>query len=336
MLRRIVRRTIDVATACSYAHRWRHPKGSLLVLTYHRVLPRAFEGLESIEPGMYVHDDTFAEQLEWLRKAFDVVALPDWIRWKRAGEPVPDRACAITFDDGWRDNYIYAFPLLKARSVPATVFAVSNLIGTERRMWPDRLARVLRKRDASAAALDVPSSAWLARLLRDAGADTGEMDAERTSRIVACAKQYPDAQICAHLDAIEPRLDLGADREPPDLLSWPQLERMLASNLVSLGSHTRNHTRLLAGMPAPALVDEVVGSKEQLEAATGRPVEVFCYPNGDTSADAEALVRAHYGAACVVQRGWNGRDADVHRLRRITVHEGRSGTRCGFIANLSA
>ena len=64
--------------------------------------------------------------IRYLRAHYDVVPLEDLI------STGSDNACAITFDDGWRDNYVTAFPILRAHGVPATIFLATNLVGTDR------------------------------------------------------------------------------------------------------------------------------------------------------------------------------------------------------------
>ena len=62
------------------------------------------------EPGMCVTPEVFAMRLAQLRRYFTPMRLADWVAKQRAGEPLPARACAVTFDDGWRDNIEYALP----------------------------------------------------------------------------------------------------------------------------------------------------------------------------------------------------------------------------------
>src|SRR4030042_3672630 len=54
-------------------------------------------------------------------------------------KPSPGRKCAITFDDGWLDNYRTAFPILKKYEVPATVFLPAAVVGTDHWFWFDHL-----------------------------------------------------------------------------------------------------------------------------------------------------------------------------------------------------
>ena len=61
----------------------------------------------------------------------------------RAGEPLPDMSCLVTFDDGWWDNFEHALPILRDRGVPAAVFVATDYIGSERCFWQERLNRLL-------------------------------------------------------------------------------------------------------------------------------------------------------------------------------------------------
>lgn len=100
-----------------------------LVLMYHRVLADE-EVSPDIKPGMYVTRETFERHLAYLAAHHDVVGLDDlheWMHGRRQYRRIP---CVITFDDGWLDNYTKAFPLLKKYRLPATIFLITDQIGT--------------------------------------------------------------------------------------------------------------------------------------------------------------------------------------------------------------
>jgi hypothetical protein len=120
-------------------HRWRRGP-CLLVLTYHRVLPEGHPDRESEQPGMLVSPELLAMHFEVLKEHFRRCT---WTTGcgRPAGEPPPGRSVAVTFDDGWRDNYDHAFPVIKAAGMPVTLFLVTDMVGSRYRFWPNRLAR---------------------------------------------------------------------------------------------------------------------------------------------------------------------------------------------------
>src|SRR5581483_9637650 len=120
-------------------------RGRAVILGYHRVLAPGDLGREFVQPGMYVEAGEFAAHVRYLLRHFRVLALEDLLaRWAAGDWDPAARYCAITFDDGWRDNYVHAFPVLRALGVPATIFVATAFVGTPERFWTDILAACLR------------------------------------------------------------------------------------------------------------------------------------------------------------------------------------------------
>src|SRR5574337_401681 len=89
-------------------------QGKAAILLYHRVLTEKELGQDFIQPGMYVRRDVFEMQMLFLKKHFQIVSLQDLLAlWKGKKWDNSKRYCVVTFDDGWRDNYLYAFPILQ-------------------------------------------------------------------------------------------------------------------------------------------------------------------------------------------------------------------------------
>lgn len=75
--------------------------------------------------------DLFDWQMDYLKKHhYHVISLADLVKAIRAGRPVPHDSVVITFDDGYDDNYIYAYKILRKYQFPATIFVVSDRVGT--------------------------------------------------------------------------------------------------------------------------------------------------------------------------------------------------------------
>lgn len=329
LTRNLAKQAIRRVVAMAGPQRWPLNKPRLWVLMYHRILPADDPRAATEEPGMMVTPSTFRRHLHWLRSEFDLVSLGDWVDRARRGKTLPLRACAITFDDGWRDNFEFALPILRETETPATIFTVSHMVGTEKMFWPNRVARVLRVPEVLAGC---PSVGWLRELAPE------PIDRKPTpdeiSRVIAACKMLTDQELSERLDQIEKELGLGSWSERP-LLNWDELRSMVESQLIEIGSHTCHHIRLNGAIDDQDTIREVVNSQSLLQERLDRPVRLFCYPNGDISLSALGLVQQHYDAAVTTRRGINSHTTSVHQLLRIGIHEDICRCQHDFLARLS-
>jgi peptidoglycan/xylan/chitin deacetylase (PgdA/CDA1 family) len=331
----LLKRGAQIAAAGLGRHRWPARRGELLILTYHRILPPDDPRYAEEQPGMVVHPETFRIHLKVVKDYFEPVSLSDWLDRAATGRPLPRRACALTLDDGWRDNYEYAYPHLREEGFPATIFLVSDYLSTSRSFWPERLTRLVR---ALAGQNHPPEDggselAWLCALGVTAASLPGLIDRERLDTVVVAAKRLSDVELNARLDRGFAKL--GLQEKYRDILRWKEVHEMLASGLVDFGSHTRAHIRMHPGLDSEQAMEQIRGSREAIESRLGSPVKLFCYPNGDMTEDAERLVRAHYQGACTTEAGWNRAPADPYRLRRIGLHQDMSADSTAFLARVS-
>jgi peptidoglycan/xylan/chitin deacetylase (PgdA/CDA1 family) len=110
------------------------------VLLRHAAVAVAFHRVqETAEPddGLTVSVRTFERHCKFFRRHFRVVSLLEIVEKLERGQPL-ERELAITFDDGYRDNFENAAPVLERLSLPATFFIVSQWMGTDVVPWWDR------------------------------------------------------------------------------------------------------------------------------------------------------------------------------------------------------
>jgi peptidoglycan/xylan/chitin deacetylase (PgdA/CDA1 family) len=304
---------------------------------YHRILPATDTRAQIEEPGMFVTPECLSAHLETIAQYFEIIKLSSWIERKNQGAPLPSKACAITFDDGWADNYEFAFPILKQASVPATIYLVSAMIGTELTFWPERLAQLINT--IASGQTDSWSHSSLEWLRNICGSDVSLPQAARSneeiSRIIARTKCLPDDEIHAKLIRAEDELGLAETRRRPAVLDREQLLEMTSSGLVEAGSHTCHHIRLSEQTPRAVMEAEIRDSKAAIEELTGTPVSTFCYPNGDYSSNALEMVRHYYDGAVTTRTGWNSVDSDVHLIHRIGIHQDIAHDETAFLARIS-
>lgn len=316
------------------ADKWSHVRPRLVVLMYHRVLPKEQLADPLVQPGMAVSTETFEKHLQWLRSD-RLIALEEWVERLHAGRPLPRRAISLTFDDGWADNYHHAYPLLQRYQVPATIFLTAARIGGAQWFWPERLSRVLMTESLWTTPRDEAELAWITGLL--SGERPNGTKAQLTpylDRAIECAKSRSDQEMEDMLATVETKLAIGPPT-PRTLLNWDEVNTMLEGGLVRVGSHTSHHRRVTFPLPQSELWNEVTGSRRLIEQRTGRPCPLFCYPNGDRSSESERLVRDTYAGACTTVRRCNSDREDPFRLARIGVHEKNSDSHAKFRLLLS-
>jgi len=306
----------------------REPK--LWILMYHRILPATDPRYAEEEPGMLVQPDTLAMHIRELQQLMPIVDLSTWLDDHQHGRTLPSKACAITFDDGWQDNFEYALPILRQNETPATLFAVADMIGRDHWFWPNRVSRLMHQ----VAKHSLEELEWLAPILKEI--DAKAVISERVAQVIDQLKQFSDDQIASWLDSAESQLISDSSKQPC-LMSENELCEFSNSSHLVIGSHTCRHYRLNENLNKALTQHEIVQSQKQLKALLKTKIDLFCYPNGDVSPLALNITQQTYKAAVSTENGINSQgNFNLHRLKRIGLHQGVSDTPLKFRARLSS
>ncbi|KHE93345.1 MAG: putative polysaccharide deacetylase [Candidatus Scalindua brodae] len=124
LLKRIIKNVICIITTCSgYQRVCRNKtnKKGLTILTYHSIS-------NEIEPDETVTPEEFEKQLQYIKENYKVISLEEAVEYIQTDIEKISGSIVITFDDGYSDNYRYAYPLLNKHNFPATIFLVSDFI----------------------------------------------------------------------------------------------------------------------------------------------------------------------------------------------------------------
>jgi peptidoglycan/xylan/chitin deacetylase (PgdA/CDA1 family) len=291
----------------------------LLILVYHSVGAN-----DLLHRGLRVSASHFSRQLDYATRHFEILSLERAVEMMKRGEPLPENAAALTFDDGFRDNYETAFPLLKKRGCPATVFVATEPLTKKTSLWPYKLLFWIKNSPASRLEFspgELPGTGRIAFDLR-----TKRRRRRALYAIEAALSRVSRRERERLLAGIAEKLGLALDDDPFEelqMLTWEQLREM-AEGGMTIGSHTLSHPTL----PALSRDDarrEIAESKAVLEAELKRPVKLFAYPFGGFehfSPEIQALVNeAGYEGACTTIGGVNLPGANPLALRRVAVQD---------------
>jgi peptidoglycan/xylan/chitin deacetylase (PgdA/CDA1 family) len=263
-------------TVLRRAGAWR----GVLVFAYHRI---GEPGATALDRALFSASPEELEghvsHLSRHCELIDLDELPAALRSRRG------RRVLVTFDDGYRDNYELAFPILRAAGVPAVFFLATGFLDRPRLSWWDELA-------------------WM-------GAGPAE---------VAAYKRLPADQAEALLDRVGERTGrgrAGAAEADGVWMTWSHAREMRDAGM-SFGGHTVDHP-ILASLSADRQEDEVHGCAGRLADELGIAMRAFSYPVGSPDAfDAttSALVR---GAGCEAAFALGGGHARPGRTDPLAI-----------------
>lgn len=278
-------------------------RGGLSVLIFHRVLQRP-DPLFPDEPDAR----RFAEILGWVGRAFNVLPLDRAIGALTSGQ-LPPRALAITFDDGYADNYTVALPVLQRFGMHATFFVASGFLDGGR-MWNDTVIESIRACKASSIDLGM------------LGRHDISAPAARRRAIDSLLPQIKYLEPSVRLDCVQQVAERCEAVPPDDLMMTSEQLRALHGSGMGIGGHTRSHP-ILARLRDEDAREEIEGGKADLEAILRQPLKLFAYPNGKPGTDYLArhaiIVReAGYEAAVSTAPGVARPMSDVLQLPRFT------------------
>jgi peptidoglycan/xylan/chitin deacetylase (PgdA/CDA1 family) len=282
-------------------------RAKILILTYHRFS-------QEEEPDK-TSARAFAEHLEYLTQHYRVLPLSQIADCLATGKTLPPFTAALTIDDGYRDSYEVAFPLLLKYRVPATLYVATDFVGRKAWLWTDKL-RYLTACTTAEEAVAVLKNRTLRFPLTDdfTRLRTAEKINSLLKTLPEQAKEEAIKRITTSLGVLLPGL-------PPEefaAINWQQA-RAMDSEGIEIASHTVTHP-ILTNVSDEQLRVELTESRARLEMELGREVSLFCYPNGRNDARVQrAAASAGYRCAVTNLHGMNTVQTPLLGLRRISA-----------------
>lgn len=301
----------------------------IVILAYHRILPDQDERRWAY-PERCVSASTLERQLLALKRSYTFISLEE-LDATLAGEKRLDRSVAlVTFDDGYRDVYERALPILQRHGIPALCFLSLGFVEARRSFWFDRLAQGLETWDR-----EPQRRARLRPLLPAALAAAFEKRAtraERLQRAVAFLVRLPVRERRALMKRLMPELLPTPAQASAEALTWREV-RELREQGVAMGAHGCTHTQLTR-LSLEEAWREVQESVHGVARGSGAAVEAFAYPHGAVDDDvARWVAEAGVRLAFTLEPRPNHPGDDPMRLGRRNVCEGSSrGLRGRFSA----
>lgn len=290
-------------------------RNTLLVINYHRV---GDADATPYDPAVFSADAAeFQAQMDFVSRHLAPVTLADALAYlEEPARPHPSGRCRalITFDDGYRDNFDIALPILRKSGLQAVFFLPTSFVGTGQIPWWDEIAFIVKSARQRAFQLSYP---------RPASFDIDGAGLRNVLREVLNLYKLPEMLDAARFVS---ELETACRGRRPDggercFMTWEEAARMARGGM-AIGAHTHTH-RLLGRLSEAEQVDELETPRRILRERTSVEADTIAYPVGARSSftgETKALAaKAGYRAGFSFYGGVNGGSQPVDRfdVRRV-------------------
>ena len=288
------------------------------ILVYHDVgaeNDRVIRGLNvSVQPRY------FEKQMRFLKKYYRVISTEEFLHCIENGKSLA-RAVVITFDDGFRTNYLNAYPVLKKYNITATIFIATDFIDNTKLMWNHKLAYIFSRE---------PMKLYEA-LKAHVSDETLRHTVSRQDVETWFFSNYSKKLVAEIIDKAlnELKVDEKSVAAQAKLyLTWEEVRTMGKDGII-FGNHSQSHP-VLSKLSEDEQEEEIVGAKTCLEKELRQKTVPFSYPFGEEMHSSELTVKlikksVHSGIFKV------GGETDAYGFARIPIFASRE---YAFFANI--
>jgi peptidoglycan/xylan/chitin deacetylase (PgdA/CDA1 family) len=274
------------------------------IIGYHRVSKE--KGVRSFP---ILSPEGFRSQIEYFCRNYEVLSLDQLVTSLDEGRRLPEKAVVITFDDGYRDNYLCAYPVLKAHGISATIFLASGFVGVDKLPWWDQVIYVVQATSAQCLKIDGLGTYSL-ESIGNRSAVASEIIAN-LRRLSETRKNYLMERL---MSAAAVELPEGLGRRL--MLSWDDVVRMHQDG-IDFGAHSVTHP-ILTNVDVEMAKNEILQSKADIEAHIQSRVKFFAYPNGEVNDQIAGIVKeSGFVGAVTADPTWTSPASDSYKLPRI-------------------
>ncbi len=260
----------------------------------------------------HLHVNEFEKVLIYLKQNFKIVGLREIFEIHRSGKQPKEKTIALTFDDGYVNNFSIALPVLKKHNIPATFYLISKgLVDDSYYVWPD-IIDLIQRNVKENIVLDGTVFSYpgfysdklkmnLVDFLKSCGSSREKYIKELTNKYsfhLEMAKNYPQLI---------------------ELIRKNEFTKYANEPLIEYGSHTHTHFNL-EYLTISECEAELTESKRIIEEFTGKNPVSLAFPDGSYSKETlEVAAKAGYKNLVAVTYKFNEANKDPNLLSRFTI-----------------
>tara|TARA_B100000035_G_scaffold100972_1_gene85643 strand:- start:298 stop:1263 length:966 start_codon:yes stop_codon:yes gene_type:complete len=291
-------------------------KSHLTILLYHGVTESTSIGIENYS-GKHMNVDEFYRQMSYIKDNCNILSMNEIVDIKRKNQTWPENAVAVTFDDGFKNNYECAAPILNKLNIPATFYICSGMIDSNKMFWVDKIEDCINRTKKNTI-----------EILLDASFEFSLMSKEEKIEALTEIKSYCKSADVKTKERVLKDLELISGVQPKassamnyQMMSWDELKSLNDNQLFTIGGHTLYHDIMSSHVNEENMFKDIELSIGLLEFNLNEKIIHFSYPEGQKHHYNQKVIHKLKNSKIVCSpsaiHGINDNENDLFNLFRI-------------------
>jgi peptidoglycan/xylan/chitin deacetylase (PgdA/CDA1 family) len=284
---------------------------------YHGVTSAKSRGIENYS-GKHILEDEFFQHMKYIKKHCVVISIDEAVEFKRKRKGYPPRAVVVSFDDGFRNIFTSAAPILESLRIPAIFYITSGIVNTDIMFWVDMIEDCLNITRKSSIKIRLDKEYSFA--IRNNGQKINALQRIKSfckaSRADVKNRVINDLMVSTK---VSPSTSHALNYQK---ISWPELKMLSKNSLFTIGGHSLYHDAL-SQLGSDRLRCDIPLSLKLLEYNLGKKIFHYSYPEGGPRDYNEKIIQylKSLGIVCCpsAQVGLNDLNTGLFHLKRIMV-----------------
>lgn len=291
---------------------------SLTILLYHGVTDCNSVGIENYS-GKHISKEKFRIQMKYLSENCHILTMDEVCDFYNSGKKYPQKSAVVTFDDGFRNNFLVAASVLKDYNVPATFYITSGIVNTDIMFWVDQLEDCINLTSHSKLKItleneiefDLTNIESKKKCLIEIKKYCKSVSADRMKEILSEIIEISD---------IRPSVNHSPNYEK---IKWNELKEMSTERLFTIGGHSMYHDILTSFSNLEKLEEDIKLSIDLLKYNLNIPIRHYAYPEGQinhyNNEVINILKKNNIICSPSAINGTNTLETDLFNLKRVMV-----------------
>ena len=287
------------------------------ILLYHGVTKVKSAGIENYS-GKHIAESVFLDHMNFIRDNCHPISIEEYVYFCENDKNIPPKSVIISFDDGFKNNFSVAAPILDSLGIPAVFYITSGIVNTNLMFWVDIIEDCLNGTRKTKINIKLNKQFQFSL-------DSEDNKIKALDIIKTYCKSCDFFELKRILFDIEKETDIKARVENSvnyQKISWEELKMLDSNQLFEIGGHSLYHN-ILSSLSPEALEKDVRASLDLLEINLQKKIVHYSYPEGQKNHFNDRVIDClkRNGIVCSPSAivGLNPKNTDLFNLKRIMV-----------------